>query len=288
MKTIYLIWSLCLAALPIHAEMNSAARFVAELPAEEVALPPSLVEQLELVRETIEVVEMLQTVLEDPGMHVNPHTALSLMGDKWLLPRWRALAELPKEKLCELLLLADAIDWQSAWMLDMAEADSCVSMPRDGEQTTCLERLANAAQVVERRLKSGYSPELEVSLLFLLEDLGGQELLKLPAQLLDERWARDFKTVYDFLLDFKAALVQGDAEAMAGLRDYTEYLLQSEYDRLRVNALVAAYASVCQAEYKVRPATFRIDAAMQQALQPFLEQLPALRGVLPGKMEDCG
>ncbi len=280
MKAFYLMLSLFVGALPLHSEARIQEMYGAELPAEVVTLPPAMAEQLALVRETIEVAEMLQMVLEDPGMHVNPEATIILMGEKWLLPRCRALSELPGEKLRELLLLADAIDWQSAWLLDMAEADSCVSMPREAESTTCLERLVKVAQAVERQIENGFSPRMEVDLIFLREDLGGEEMLKLPAQLLEQRWARDYKTVYSFLSEFKAALEQGDADAMAGLRDYTDYLLQSECDRLRVDALAAVYAAVCQAEYRVRPARFRVDSAMQAALQPFLEQLPSLRGML--------
>ncbi len=280
MKTFFLTLCLLVAVVPLHAESNGVAGCVSELPAETIALPSTMAGQLALVRETIEVAEMLQTVLEDPGMQVNPQVTVHLIGQKWLLPRWRVLAELPGEKLSELLLLADAIDWQSAWLLDMAEADSCVSMPREAETATCLERLVKAAKAVERQLTNGASPALQEELVRLMEELDGEKLLKRPAQLLEQRWVRDYKTVYSFLAEFKAVLEQGDAAAMAGLRDYTDYLLQSEGDRLRVDALAAVYASVCQAEYKVRPARFRVDAAMQQALQPLLEQLPALRGVL--------
>ena len=257
---------------------------VVDLPAEIVTLPPTMAGQLALVRETIEVAEMLQTVLDAPGVYVNPQATVSMIGEKWLLPRWRALSELPSERLCELLLLADAIDWQSAWVLDVAEADSCVSMPRDEDSTPSLERLAKVAQAVERQMKNGDSPGLQAVLVSMVEAMGGETLLNVPAQLLEERWVRDYKTAYSFLTEFKAALEQGDAAAMAGLRAYTDYLLQSEADRLRVDALAAVYASVCQAEYKVRPAQFRIEPAMQQAMQPFLEQLPALRGVLPEEL----
>ena len=86
MKTIYLIWSLCLAALPIHAEMNSAARFVAELPAEEVALPPSLVEQLELQlgQETVECSAQVvgKSLLRQSPVSVSAILALLLGGAK--------------------------------------------------------------------------------------------------------------------------------------------------------------------------------------------------------------
>ncbi len=242
--------------------------------------------QLALVRETIEVAEVLQTVLETPDVYVNPQATVCLIAEKWLLPRWRALSELPSERLRELLLLVDAIDWQSAWVLDAAEADSCVSMPREEDTTPCLERLVKVAQVVERQMKNGDSPELQAVLVSMVGAMGGGALLKLPAPLLEERWVRDYKTAYSFLAGFKSALEQGDAAAMASLHAYTDYLLQSEADCLRVDALAAVYASVCQAEYKVRPAQFCIDTAMQQAMQPFLERLPALRGVLPGKMCD--
>jgi hypothetical protein len=281
MKALRLILSLLITVSSVQAEEERPNAHVVDLPAEVVTLPSTMAGQLALVRETVEVAEMLQTVLEAPDVYVNPQETVCLIGEKWLLPRWRALSELPSERLCELLLLADAIDWQSAWLLDMAEADSCVSMPREAETATCLERLVKAAKAVERQLTNGASPALQEELVRLMEELGGEKLLKRPAQLLEQRWVRDYKTVYSFLAEFKAVLEQGDAAAMAGLRDYTDYLLQSEGDRLRVDALAAVYASVCQAEYKVRPARFRIDAAMQQALQPFLEQLPALRGVLP-------
>lgn len=281
MKALRLILSLLVSVLSIHAEEISLNAHVVDLPAEVVTLPSSMAGQLALVRETVEVAEMLQTVLDAPGVYMNPQETVCLIGEKWLLPRWRALSELPSERLCELLLLADAIDWQSAWVLDVAEADSCVSMPREEDTTPCLERLVKVARAVERQMKNGDSPGLQADLVSLVAAMGGGALLNVPAQLLEERWVRDYKTVHSFLAEFKAALEQGDAVAMAGLRAYTDYLLQSEADCLRVDALAAVYASVCQAEYKVRPAQFRIDAAMQQAMQPFLEQLPALRGVLP-------
>ncbi len=281
MKVFCLILSLLISALSIQAEEVIPNAHVVDLPAEVVTLPPSMAGQLALVRETVDVAEMLQTVLDAPGVYVNLQATVSMIGEKWLLPRWRALSELPSERLCELLLLADAIDWQSAWVLDVAEADSCVSMPREEDTTPCLERLVKVARAVEQQMKNGDSTGLQADLVSLVADMGGGALLKLPAQLLEERWVRDYKTVHSFLAEFKAALEQGDAVAMAGLRAYTDYLLQSEADRLRVDALAAVYASVCQAEYKVRPAQFRIEPAMQQAMQPFLEQLPALRGVLP-------
>ena len=254
----------------------------ASLPAEAVVLPPDMAGRLALLRETVELVEMLQAVVEDSGMYVAPDASIRMMVDKWLLPRCRELQRLSAAELGGLCLLADGIDWQSTWLLDMAEGDSCVAFPRaEAEPLTCLERLQKAAQVVEHRLSVPGEEPVKAELRRLLSALGGEHVLLQPARLLQQRMARDYKTVYSFFCEFKAALEQEDVAAMRELVAYTDYLLQSEADELRVNALAAVYARVCRAEYEVRPLTCRVDPAMQEALLPFLRRLPALRGVLP-------
>ena len=281
MKSFTLLLSLFVGVLPVHAEIILPDMSMAGLPADSVSLPPTMAGRLALVRETIELVEMLQTVVEEPEMQVSAAASVRLMGEKWLLPRCRVLQQLSSEQLSELLLLADAIDWQGAWLLDMAEADSCVAMPRPAESGSCLERLQIAAASIKKQMLNTRYPELAAELQALVKVVGGAPLLEAPARLLSQRMVRDYKTVYAFLSEFKAALEQGDATAMADLRDYTDYLLRNEVERLRVDALAAVYASVCRAEYKVRPPRFRVDSAMQQALHPFLAQLPSLLGVLP-------
>jgi len=269
-------------ALAEAVSAGESCSFAESLPAETVVLPPDMAGQLALLRETVALVEMLQAVVEASGMYVAPDASIRMMVDKWLLPRCRELQRLSASELSGLCLLADGIDWQSTWLLDMAEGDSCVALPRaEAEPLTCLERLQKAAQVVEHRLSAPGEEAVKVELRRFLSTLGGQQVLLQPARLLQQRMARDYKTVYSFFCEFKAALEQEDVPAMRELAVYTDYLLQSEADELRINALAAVYARVCRAEYEVRPLTCRITPTMQDALLPFLRRLPALRGVLP-------
>ncbi len=251
------------------------------LPAEVVELPGDMAGQLTLLREATELAEMLVPVAETPGLYVVPAATARLVVRKWLLPRCRALQQLPPARLRELCLLADAIDWQGAWLLDMAEGDSCVAIPREAEPLTCPERLAKVAAVLRRRLSAPGEEALRAELSYLPEALGGQQVLELPAKLLEQRMAKDYKTAYFFFCEFRAALEQGDAVAMQELVAYTDYLLQCEADTLRLNALAGVYASVCRAEYKLRPPAYVVSPAMLSAVQPFLLLLPNLRGVLP-------
>lgn len=276
--------------LPILAAVAAAPLLEAEeypmphidaLPQEAVVAPVDMAGRLRLLRETMALADMLRDVAEDPGIYAAPAATVRLVVDKFLLPRWQVLTQHPATELRELCLLADAIDWQGDWLLDMAEGDSCVALARDAESLTCLERLQKAAQAVARRLERGAEPQLAAELRRGLALLGGEQVLQLPAQLLEQRWAKDYKTAYAFFCEFKAALAQEDAAAMSALADYTDYLLQGEADVLRLNALAAVYARVCRAEYRVRRPRWSISSEMQAAMQPFLQRLPALRGVLP-------
>lgn len=251
------------------------------LPAEQVVLPADMAGQLALLRETMALTEMLQPVAEEPGLYVSPAATARMVVRKWLLPRCRVLQQLPQERLQELCLLADAIDWQSGWLLDMAEGDSCVAIPREADSSTCLERLQKAAQVLRKRLAAPGEVELKAELHFFLEALGGTRVLALPAQLLEQRLVKDYKTAYSFFGEFRAALEQGDVSAMQELTGYTDYLLQTEADALRMDALAGVYATVCRAEYRVRPPAYSLSPAMRAAVEPFLKLVPNMRGILP-------
>ena len=266
----------CMAAV-----VETPIPHIDNLPAEQAVLPADMTGQLALLRETMALAEMLQPVAEEPGLYVAPAATARMVVRKWLLPRCRALQQLPSERLAELCLLADAIDWQSAWLLDMAEGDSCVAIPREADPTTCLERLLKTAQALRERLAARGEDALKAELHFFLDALGGTRVLALPSQLLEQRLAKDYKTAYSFFCEFRAALEQGDVAAMQALTDYTDYLLQSEADVLRLEALAEAYATVCRAEYRVRPPAYSLSPAMRAAVQPFLQLLPNMRGILP-------
>ena len=265
----------------IAAAEETPIPHIDNLPAEQAVLPADMAGQLALLRETMALAEMLQPVAEEPGLYVSPSATARMVVRKWLLPRCRALQQLPSERLQELCLLADAIDWQSGWLLDMAEGDSCVAIPREAEASTCLERLQKAAQALRKRLAAPGEEELKAELHFFLETLGGTRVLALPSQLLEQRLVKDYKTAYSFFCEFREALEQGDVAAMQELTGYTDYLLQREADALRLDALAGVYATVCRAEYRVRPPAYSLSPAMRAAAEPFLQLLPNMRGILP-------
>lgn len=166
----------------------------------------------------------------------------------------------------------------------------------------------NLADYVQNRLFSPAVPEPEkAAWRELLSLLGGEQVLVLPHQLLDQRWAKDYKTAFSFFKDFCSAV--GTADEGTALRLLAEqaevmaYLEQGgKEEHIRVSYLLEAfYQSVSQFREHARmvaerrpsfsveesepyaspvfPQHLRTEARLK-ALQPFVETYPKLRELL--------
>lgn len=269
-------WLLLLPVVTGEEAAVSAEALLQELPEEQVPLSADLSEQLELLREAMACMEFLPEEASGQSGALSPAYTVRLMVDKWILPRWRVLRVLSNEELLRLVLLADAIDWQGAWVRDCAVAESCVPHPLP-ERPTCLERLTEVAQELEQLLVTEKDSDVAVELRRFFEVLGGVQVLRLPKACLEQRLCQDYKTVYDFFSLFRSALESEDEGSMAELKAYTDYLLQSEADVIRVNALAREYVGIILEEYRVRPPRYRISPAMRELAMVHTSRLPELR-----------
>lgn len=98
----------------------------------------------------------------------------------------------------------------------------------------------NLADYVQNRLFSPAVPEPEkAAWRELLSLLGGEQVLVLPHQLLDQRWAKDYKTAFSFFKDFCSAV--GTADEVTALRLLAEQAEVMAYLEQGVKRNIFAY-----------------------------------------------
>lgn len=208
-----------------------------------------------------------------------------------LRPVCARLRALPATELRQLVLLADAIAWQSDWVRYsyMAEHNGDAVL----QSSLCgLELVAELSDfIVEALQHPSSSAEEETALRELLTLFGGEAYLPVPRRLLDYRLAKDYKTAYLFFEEFYDACLSADAaacvEKLKELESWLDYLLQGgEADRLRVAALACAYRQAVSAQKLPRPVYVTgeekvmtvLEIKRKEALETFFNKLPALKG----------
>ena len=201
------------------------------------------------------------------------------------------LRQLPPEQLKPVCMLADAILWQSNWIV----TDYCSEVVPDLAFEWLawgFEELRNCAGLVKDRLDSpSATSEEKAAWRELLKELGGEAALELPDKLLQERWAKDYKTALTFYKEFCAAATEKKETVcltkLAEQAEVLEYFRQGgEMELLRVNALVYAFEEALATmkddspfPRPILPKKRRTPARMQ-ALEPFFSAIPALKPLL--------
>ena len=201
------------------------------------------------------------------------------------------LRQLPPEQLKQVCMLADAILWQSDWIV----RDYCSEVVPDIAFEWLdwgFEELGTCAGLVKKRLDCPTATAEEKSAWYeLIQELGGEVVLELPDKLLQERWAKDYKTALTFYKEFCAATTEkNEAMCLRKLNEQAEvlaYFRQSgDVELLRVNALVAAFEEALDTMKDASPFPRPIlsekycTPARMQALEPFFTALPALKSLL--------
>ena len=201
------------------------------------------------------------------------------------------LRQLPPEQLKQVCMLTDAILWQSDWIV----TDYCSEVVPDIAFEWLdwgFEALSPCARLVKDRLDSpSATSEEKAAWRELLKELGGEASLELPDKLLQERWAKDYKTALTFYKEFCAATTeQNEAVCLRKLAEQAEVLEYfrkgGEMELLRVNALVSAFEEALDTmgdespfPRPILPKKRRTPARMQ-ALEPFFTAIPALKPLL--------
>ena len=208
-----------------------------------------------------------------------------------LRPYCARLRQLPPEQLLQVCMLADAVLWQSDWIY----TGYCTEVLPDIEFEWLdwgFEELANCASLIKDRLNApGATDEEKAAWGELLQELGGAASLEIPGRLLNERWAKDYKTALTFYQEFcTAAAVKDEATCLKMLNEQAEVLAYfrqgGNIELLRVNALVAAFEEALDTMKDKSPFPRPIlsekycNPARMQALEPFLTALPALKSLL--------
>lgn len=208
-----------------------------------------------------------------------------------LRPYCARLRQLPPEQLKQVCMLTDAILWQSDWIV----RDYCSAIVPDIEFEWLdwgFEELATCAFLIQRRLDSRTATgEEKAAWLELLQELGGTASLEIPDRLLNERWAKDYKTALTFYIEFcEAAAAKDETACLKKLREQAkvlEYFRQGgKTELLRVNALVAAFVEALDTMKDASPFPRPIlsekycTPARMQTLEPFFTALPALKSLL--------
>lgn len=199
------------------------------------------------------------------------------------------LRQLPPEQLVQVCLLADAILWQSDWMDGMILAEYAGINVES--RSTGFEELAMLSAAIQRLLGQPIPGETRAALLQLLEPLGGEKALDLPDKMYDQRMAKDFRTVLEFLQGLCAAVNAPDEATalpqLAEAREALDYLLQGgEIEKLRVAYLSRCYHASLVTNLGSHPYSIPVmpekhrTAARMQALEPIFTPLPELRTLL--------
>ena len=208
-----------------------------------------------------------------------------------LRPHCARLRQLPPEQLLQVCMLADAVLWQSDWIY----TGYCTEVLPDIEFEWLdwgFEELANCASLIKDRLNApGATNEEKAAWRELLQELGGAASLEIPGRLLNERWAKDYKTALTFYQEFCTAAAEKDEttclKKLGEQAKVLEYFRRGgETELLRVNALVAAFEEALDTmrdespfSRPILPKKHRTPARMQ-ALEPFFSSVPALKTLL--------
>ena len=208
-----------------------------------------------------------------------------------LRPHCARLRQLPPEQLLQVCMLADAVLWQSDWIY----TGYCTEVLPDIQFEWLdwgFEELANCASLIKDRLNDpGATDEEKAAWLELLQELGGTASLEIPDRLLNERWAKDYKTALTFYIEFcEAAAEKDETTCLKKLGEQAkvlEYFRRGgETELLRVNALVAAFVDALDTMREKSPFPRPIlsekycTPARMQALEPFFTALPTLKSLL--------
>ena len=168
------------------------------------------------------------------------------------------LRVLPPEQLQQVCLLADAILWQRGWI----EVTYCTEINPDIEfewMDYGFELLYSYTDNISKRLHSKSTPEAEKAAWhMLLQEFGGESALELPGMLLQQRWAKDYKTALGFFKEVCAAAAEKDeAACLEKLREQAEvleYFRQGgEMELLRVSGLVEGFREALRTLGKESP-----------------------------------
>lgn len=200
-----------------------------------------------------------------------------------LRPICECLEAVSADELKQLVLLADAIIWQSDWVNSMYCAE--YELDLSSKEVCGLELLAQLSGLIVEGIQHPLTPQEEkAALLELYSLLKGEAVMTRPAYWLDERLAKDYKTAYYFLKEFTEALtMEDDAAAAALLQELAptlEYLLQGgESERLRMEYLTKSFTNLlCDSEWQGVMAPVPVEKwnARKVLLADMTKRLPAL------------
>ena len=208
-----------------------------------------------------------------------------------LRPHCARLRQLPPKQVKQVCMLADAVLWQSDWIY----TGYCTEVLPDIQFEWLdwgFEELANCARLIKDRLNDpGATDKEKAAWLELLQELGGTASLEIPDRLLNERWAKDYKTALTFYQAFCTAAAEKDeATCLKMLNEQAEVLAyfrqNGDVELLRVNALVAAFEEALDTMKDASPFPRPIlpekycTPARMQALEPFFTAIPTLKSLL--------
>ena len=197
------------------------------------------------------------------------------------------LSALSADELKQLVLLADAIVWQSDWIGCMYCAEYELDLP--SKEVCGLELLAQLSGLIVEGIQHPLTPQEEkAALLELYSLLKGESVMAQPAYWLDERMAKDYKTAYYFLKEFTEALTMEDdaaaAELLQELAPTLEYLLQGgESERLRMEYLTKSFTNLLRdSEWQGVMAPVPVEKwnARKVLLADMTKRLPALETLI--------
>ncbi len=208
-------------------------------------------------------------------------------------PCCEMLRTLPPERVKELILLADAVLWQSQWLSNvyMGEFGVECEYPFDVGLLDLSHSARLAKQVLSGEKK--VSPrECEV-LKELVELAGGEQVLDYPAAMYDDQRSKDYKTALQFYKDFcTAASTEDDAQAIAKLKELepvmTYFAAKGEGEIWRINKLAHFFLATLLdlREHGITPypepllSKKHCTPTREKALQPFMDTFPALKNLL--------
>ncbi len=208
-----------------------------------------------------------------------------------LRPYCARLRQLPPEQLKQVCVLTDAVLWQSDWIITSYCTEVIPDIAFEWLDRGFKE-LATCASLIRRRLDTpSATAEEKAAWRELLQELGGEAALEIPDRLLNERWAKDYKTALTFYQEFCTAAAEKDeATCLKKLGEQAkvlEYFRRGgETELLRVNALVAAFEEALDTMREKSPFPRPIlpekllTPTRMQALEPFFSSVPALKTLL--------
>lgn len=208
-------------------------------------------------------------------------------------PCCKMLQSLPPERAKELLLLADAVLWQSQLLSNVYLGEFGIEC--EAPFDVGLLDLSHSAKLVKEVLRGrkAVSPEVESVLRELVQLVGGEQVLDYPAAWHDEQRCENYETALHFYKDFCAAASTGnEAQAIAKLKDLKKTLAgfaaKGEAEIWRIHKLSHFFHATLVELQKdelypfpkpMLPEKYRTPARMR-ALQPFTDTLPSLKILL--------